>query len=192
MKLTVMDRLASENGSILPRYEIKTPVFGKSKISRRIREQTDVSCMDIFCSVAIYDWRGWGGLWQAQFTLSSPRAAIYFETWLVWAFYCHQKEEETLNRIAEKSGVKARKDKAFTHDKYTKICAQQRKRDRGTLTQRFPKVSKWFVSDWHLYHKINGCHYWFETFLCCHTVFFSLQDALRYKLIHKRHVVSLS
>lgn len=53
MKLTVMDRLASENGNILPRYEIKTPVFGKSKISRRNREQTDVSCMDIFCSVAI-------------------------------------------------------------------------------------------------------------------------------------------
>lgn len=59
--------------------------------------------MDIFYSVAIYDWRV-GGFWQAQFTLSSPRAAIYFETWLVWAVYCHQKKEETLDRIAEKAG----------------------------------------------------------------------------------------
>lgn len=59
--------------------------------------------MDIFYSVAIRGWMGWG-LWQAQFTLSSPRAAIYFETWLVWALYCHQKEEETLNRIAERAG----------------------------------------------------------------------------------------
>lgn len=37
------------------------PRLGKSKISRRNCELTDVSCTDIFCSVAIYDWRGWGG-----------------------------------------------------------------------------------------------------------------------------------
>lgn len=81
--------------------------FSKWGISRRSN-----TAVVIFYSVAIRGWMGWG-LWQAQFTLSSPRAAIYFETWLVWALYCHQKEEETLNRIAEKSGVKARKDKGF-------------------------------------------------------------------------------
>lgn len=40
--------------------------------------------------LATYDW----GLWQAQFTLSSPRNAIYFETWLVWAVYCHKKRKK--------------------------------------------------------------------------------------------------
>lgn len=88
----------------------------KSKISRLNTGLTDVWGW-IFFAVLQSTAGGAGGLWQPQFTLSLPRAAIYFETWLVWAVYCHQKEEEILNRIAEKSGVKARGDKAFTHDK---------------------------------------------------------------------------
>lgn len=75
--------------------------LGKSKISRLNTKLTDGR---IFFAVLPSTTGGAGGLWQAQFTLSSPRAAIYFETWLVWAVYCHQKEEETLNRIAEKAG----------------------------------------------------------------------------------------
>lgn len=77
--------------------------FSKSKISRLYAELADVWGW-IFFTVLPSTTGGAGGLWQAQFTLSSPRAAIYFETWLVWAVYCHQKEEETLNRIAEKAG----------------------------------------------------------------------------------------
>lgn len=76
---------------------------GKSKISTLSTELTDAWGL-IFFAVLPSTAGGAGGLWQAQFTLSSPRAAIYFETWLVWAVYCHQKEEETLNRIAEKAG----------------------------------------------------------------------------------------
>lgn len=77
--------------------------FGKSVISRLNTELTDVLGW-IFFAVLPSTTGGARGLWQAQFTLSSPRAAIYFETWLVWAVYCHQKEEETLDRIAEKAG----------------------------------------------------------------------------------------
>lgn len=77
--------------------------FVKLRISALIAGLTAVWGW-IFFAVLSSTTGGAEGFWQAQFTLSSPRAAIYFETWLVWAVYCHQKEEETLDRIAEKAG----------------------------------------------------------------------------------------
>lgn len=50
--------------------------LGKSKISRRNTELTDASCMDIFCSVAIYDWRGWGVLTGTIYIELAPRCYL--------------------------------------------------------------------------------------------------------------------
>lgn len=44
-----------------PVHEPSLARFGKSELRRRDRELMDVSRMDIFCSVAIYGWKGAGG-----------------------------------------------------------------------------------------------------------------------------------